>query len=192
MKLRDKRIYVDAIMQVVARRCKGRALPVACDALYLLNEACKRNDPQLPHSYSNGESRKVVLDLFDEIDRRCFCHPEDDVFPCKVIKGTQSLIAGIGHGRELVVDEKFTPEWYSHRAYPKRNDEIVGFVFFNRQVSNQHPVLAPSMSPRVKAVRTEMARINGNVADCRDRGLLDNDSAANLLVGSSSRPLLAG
>jgi hypothetical protein len=190
MKLRDKQLYVDAMMPLIERRCKGKSLPVVMDALKLLNEACRLQDPALPNSYASGASERVVKDLFDEIHNRCIAQIDDEVFPCHVIKCTRSLIDGIGNNRELVVDEKFTPDWYSHHAYPTRGNPSCGFVFFNRSVTTQHPILIPSMKPRFKANNTEKKTLYDTIGSMIESKLLEPESASALIADSRSSVLI--
>jgi hypothetical protein len=192
MKNRFKQQYVQAIMPIIESRCMGRSMPICLDARQLLEEACKRSC--LIHSYAGNESYRVVRDLFDEIDRQCKAHEQNDVFPVAVIKCTSRIVKTIGHGRELVINDKTTSAFYESNAYASRSDGFTGFVLFGRQVTTRHPILIKSYAPRRKAIQTEVMRHDQKVEYWQSCGLISKDQAEVEMIGinPNSVPLLGG
>jgi hypothetical protein len=180
MKNRYRRKYVEAIMPVIESRCRGKSLPICMDAQQLLEEACRRE--HLVHSYSATESHRIVRDLFEEIDRQCKGRESNDVFPVAAIKCTSRIVKTIGHGRELVIDDKTTAAFYEANAYASRSESYTGFVFFGQAVTTSHPILRTAYAVRSKAVRTEGSRIDEKVNGWQRRGLIDSSDAEHLLV----------
>ena len=183
MKQTDRRKYVSAMLPVVGARCKGKSWPVIMDGMALLNEACRRSE--LPHSYGSGQSKQVVADLFEELDKQCFAHQNDDSFPIKALKCTESLIRKFGHGKQLVVDDIYNAEFYRERAYARKTDGFGGFVFFGKDAISQHPIVAAGEMPRSRAVKTEAIKINGRVEKLLISGRLSEEDAEVLRIGSS-------
>lgn len=192
MRNRFRQQYVEAIMPIIERRCQGKVWPICLDARQLLEEACKRG--ALMHSYASNESHRIVRDLFDEIDRQCKAHEHNDVFPVAIIKCTNRIIKTIGHGRELVLDDKHTSAFYESNAYASRSDGFTGFVLFGKQVTNRHPILIKCNAPRRKAIRTEMARHDQKVVYWESCGLITKDQAETQRIGlnPSHVPLIGG
>lgn len=191
MKNSHCRAYVEAIIPVIAYRCRGKTFPVCVDAIHLLQEACKREG--LLHSYGGNESHKVAKDLFEELDRQCKAQEEDDVFPLAIIKCTSRIIKTIGHGRELVINDKTTSAFYEQNAYASRSDKFSGFVLFSRQVKTAHPILRTAFTPRYKANRTEKTRLDRKITSMETSGLISSMDANSLRIQEDHRnvPLIA-
>lgn len=185
MKTSDKLKYVAAMLPIIGARCKGKSWPIVMDGMALMNEACRRAD--LPHCYGSGQSKQVVADLFEELDRQCFAHEQDDSFPVKALKCTESIVRKIGHGKQLVVDADHDAKFYSDRAYPRKTDGLSGFVFFGRDAFTEHPIVAAGELVRSKAVSTEANRINGRVHKLKELGMITDDEKSGLLIGESKR-----
>ena len=170
MRNKYRQQYVGAIIPVIESRCRGKALPICLDARQLLEEACKREG--LVHSYNSNESYRVVKDLFDEIDRQCKGHEHNEIFPVAIIKCTSRIVKTIGHGRELVVNDKTTSAWYEQNAYASRSDGFTGFVLFSKQVTTAHPILRNVFTTRYKANSTERMKLDQKFETMKSSGLI--------------------
>jgi hypothetical protein len=149
--------------------------------LALLNEACRKSEDGLIHSYSRGESTKIIRDLGKALMDKCQTE-SDDPFPVYVTKCPSRLSNAIGHGKPLEITEEHTSEWFKERAYPVSKDPYTGLILFGVNVNKQHPVLAAGFEPASDRLKTQTSNFNSKIEKAKSAALLSEITSSRLRI----------